>query len=211
MKKEKVSFKIRCWEFFDRHPKLSVWMSSLDEWSNKAILAYMIVFALIVIGIPVVLIYCTLPEGIRGELSAICGTLLSVVVMPFILNNYNRKRDDVDKRHEKNAPLYEELADILVTVLSHQDDHEANELRMRQYIKKNYSQMCLSFSSSLIANLYSTYRDCKNKNYGNVKYFGEKCLVLIRKEGNIGRAFYLSTMILEMIRESDSAAIQTRI
>lgn len=208
MKKEKASFRKRCWEFMDRHPKLSVWMSSLDEWSNKAVPAYMIAFAVVVIGAPVALVYCTLPEGIRVELSAICGTLLSVVVMPFILNNYNRKRDNVDKQYEKNAPLYEELADILVTVLSHPNEHEANELRMRQYIKKYYPKMCMSFSSSLIANLYSTYRDCKNKNYGNVKFFGEKCLVLIRKEGNIGKTFNLSTMILEMIQESD--AVETR-
>lgn len=201
MKKEKVSFRNRYWNYMDKHPKLSVFLNSLDAMNNRAMLVYTIILAVIMIGIPVVVVYCTLPESVRGELSAICGTLLSVVVMPLVLNNYNRKRDNIDKRYEKNSALYEELADILVTVLTHKNDHEANELRMREYIRKNYPQMCTSFSSSLIANLYSTYRDCKNRNYGNVKYFGEKCLVEIRKEGNMGKTFYLSTMILEMLKE----------
>ena len=130
MKKEKVSFRNRYWNYMDKHPKLSVFLNSLDAMNNRAMLVYTIILAVIMIGIPVVVVYCTLPEGVRGELSAICGTLLSVVVMPLVLNNYNRKRDNIDKRYEKNSALYEELADILEVVYALTEDlgHTRQEL-----------------------------------------------------------------------------------
>lgn len=202
MKKEKKSLKEKCWAFFDAHPKVTIFMDLLDVISNRFVLVYTAFFAVILIGIPVIAIYSALPAEIRGELSAILGTLLSVVVMPLVLNNYNRKKDGIAKRFEKNSSLYIKLSELLVTILTHKEDTVNNTLKVQQYIRDNYPQMCLSFPTSLISNLYSVYRNCKNGNYANVRYFGEKCLMAIRREGGVGKEFQFSSLILEAMQDN---------
>lgn len=202
MKKAKKSFKEKCWAFFDAHPKVTIFMDLLDVISNRFVLVYTVFFAVILIGIPVIAIYSALPAEIRGELSAILGTLLSVVVMPLVLNNYNRKKDGIVKRFEKNNSLYIKLSELLVTILTHKEDTVNNTLKVQQYIRDNYPQMCLSFPTSLISNLYSVYRNCKNGNYANVRYFGEKCLMAIRREGGVRKEFQFSSLILEAMQDN---------
>lgn len=210
MKKAKKSFKEKCWAFFDAHPKVTIFMDLLDVISNRFVLVYTAFFAVILIGIPVIAIYSGLPAEIRGELSAILGTLLSVVVMPLVLNNYNRKKDGIAKRFEKNNSLYIKLSELLVTILTHKEDTVNNTLKVQQYIRDNYPQMCLSFPTSLISNLYSVYRNCKNGNYANVRYFGEKCLMAIRREGGVGKEFQFSSLILEAMQDNILPAKDTK-
>ena len=202
--KKKVTFREKVWNFFDSHPKALMLLDMVDVVSGKFMLVYTVFFAVVLIGMPVLLVYIALPENVRGELSAILGTLLSVVVMPLVLNNYNRKKDAITKRCDTNNELYVELSDLLVTILTHKDNTLANTRRVQEYIRTHYSQMCISFPTGLISNLYAVYRNCKSGNYENVAYFGEKCLMTIRRECGVGKEFQLSSLVLDAIQEKIS-------
>lgn len=200
--KRKTTMKERVWKFFDSHPKALMLLDMIDVVSSKFMLIYTVFFAVMLIGIPVLLVYFALPEDVRGELSAILGTLLSVVVMPLVLNNYNRKKDAITKRCDANSELYVELSDLLVTILTHKDTTVDNTRRVQEYIRVHYSQMCISFSTGLISNLYAVYRNCRSGNYENVTYFGEKCLMTIRRECGVGKEFQFSSLVLDAIQEN---------
>lgn len=202
--KKKVTFREKVWNFFDSHPKALMLLDMVDVVSGKFMLVYTVFFAVVLIGMPVLLVYIALPENVRGELSAILGTLLSVVVMPLVLNNYNRKKDAITKRCDTNNELYVELSDLLVTILTHKDNTLANTRRVQEYIRTHYSQMCISFPTGLISNLYAVYRNCKSGNYENVAYFGEKCLMTIRRECGVGKEFQFSFLVLDAIQEKIS-------
>ena len=202
--KKKVTFREKVWNFFDSHPKALMLLDMVDVVSGKFMLVYTVFFAVVLIGMPVLLVYIALPENVRGELSAILGTLLSVVVMPLVLNNYNRKKDAITKRCDTNNELYVELSDLLVTILTHKDNTLANTRRVQEYIRTHYSQMCISFPTGLISNLYAVYRNCKSGNYENVAYFGEKCLMTIRRECGVGTEFQFSSLVLDAIQENIS-------
>lgn len=202
--KKKVTFREKVWNFFDSHPKALMLLDMVDVVSGKFMLVYTVFFAVVLIGMPVLLVYIALPENVRGELSAILGTLLSVVVMPLVLNNYNRKKDAITKRCDTNNELYVELSDLLVIILTHKDNTLANTRRVQEYIRTHYSQMCISFPTGLISNLYAVYRNCKSGNYENVAYFGEKCLMTIRRECGVGKEFQFSSLVLDAIQEKIS-------
>ena len=202
--KKKVTFREKVWNFFDSHPKALMLIDMVDVVSGKFMLVYTVFFAVVLIGMPVLLVYIALPENVRGELSTILGTLLSVVVMPLVLNNYNRKKDAITKRCDTNNELYVELSDLLVTILTHKDNTLANTRRVQEYIRTHYSQMCISFPTGLISNLYAVYRNCKSGNYENVAYFGEKCLMTIRRECGVGKEFQFSSLVLDAIQENIS-------
>jgi hypothetical protein len=203
--KKKTTMKEKVWKFFDSHPKALMLLDMIDVVSSKFMLIYTVFFAVVLIGIPVFLVYIALPEDVRGELAAILGTLLSVVVMPLVLNNYNRKRDDIAKRYDANSEIYVKLSDLLVTILTHRDNTVDNTRRVQEYIRIHYSQMCISFSTGLISNLYAVYRNCKSGNYENVAYFGEKCLMTIRRECGVGKEFQFSSLMLDAIQEKTSS------
>lgn len=200
MKKEKTDLRAVFWNFLDKHPKASRILDTIFDFNNKFFIIYTVFIAVLVVGVFVVTLYSILPSEIKGELTAILGTLLSVVIMPLVINIYNRKKDNISKMFEKNSKLYEALSDVLVSILIHEEDRVHNEYIVCKYITDHYSKMCSSFSSVLISNLYSVYRNCKNNNYDNVKYFGEKCLKIIRKEAGIGKEFAFSSMILDAMR-----------
>lgn len=203
--KRKTIMKEKVWKFFDSHPKALMLLDMIDVVSSKFMLMYTVFFAVVLIGIPVFLVYTALPKDVRGELSAILGTLLSVVVMPLVLNNYNRKKDAITKRCDANSELYVEMSDLLVTILTRKDNTEDNTHRVQKYIRTHYSQMCISFSTGLISNLYAVYRNSKSGNYENVAYFGEKCLMTIRRECGVGKEFQFSSLMLDAIQEKTSS------
>lgn len=205
MKKSKKTFLDQFWEFLDKHPKASRILDIIFDFNNKFFIVYSIFIAVLVVGVFVISLYYILPTEIKGELTAILGTLLSVVIMPLVINIYNRKKDNISKTFEKNSVLYEELSEILVLILTHDENTEDNEQLIGKYITEHYPKMCSSFSSVLISYLYSVYRNCKNNKYDNVKYFGEKCMKIIRKEGGVGKEFEFSSLILDSMRNQDNS------
>lgn len=203
MKKEKITLREKYWRYLDKHPKVEILLDSLDDYSNRYLFIHVFICVTIFVGIPVLTMFFLLPTEIRGEVSTIIGAVLSVVVMPLAIHHYNHQKEITTKRFEKNGKMYLELAEIIVTILVEQEDVENNTMKAQQYIQENYSRMCIAFSSSLMRYVYRVYRNCKNGNNSGVKYFGEKCLQIIRREGGMGEEFQFYSVILETMRENN--------
>ena len=159
-------------------------------------LAYF-VFAVSLIAIPVIIVYCALPEEIRNGSSAIIGSIMSLIVIPLIMNAINRKKENENKRFEANKDLYIELSFLLIKIQN--DDSEKHKKEFKDFIVSNYNYMCVNFSSMLISEIYRTYRAYTNKQIQSVRVYAEKCIKYIRKESGNGKEFMYSSLILELI------------
>ena len=194
--KTKKSIIIRFWEYTDKHPRFDRFFHGFSDVIDKFMLAYF-VFAVSLIAIPVIIVYCALPEEIRNGSSAIIGSIMSLIVIPLIMNAINRKKENENKRFEANKDLYIELSFLLIKIQN--DDSEKHKKEFKDFIVSNYNYMCVNFSSMLISEIYRTYRAYTNKQIQSVRVYAEKCIKYIRKESGNGKEFMYSSLILELI------------
>lgn len=192
----------KLYEFFYRHPTLIRIMDQIDDVYNKFMIGYFI-FAAILVAIPVIIAYYSLTEEIRGQISALLGTVLSVIIIPTVLNAYNRKKDNEYNRFEINKDLYFELTDILLPILLNGSCTDVNTVRIKDYILSHYNVMCISFSSSLFSNICSIYKGCECDSYKNVEYYAEKIIKQIRRECGNNKDFRLSLLVIKLNKEND--------
>ena len=115
--KTKKSIKRKLWEYTDKHPRFDRFINGLADVLDKFMIAYFI-FAFVLIIIPVIIVYCALPEEIRNGSSAIIGSIMSLIVIPLIMNAINRKNENKNKLFEANKELYLILSDLLIKILS---------------------------------------------------------------------------------------------
>lgn len=199
--KSKKSIRVKLWEYTDKHPRVDKFLLELVDIVDKFMVAYYI-FTALLIAIPVIIAYCALPEEIRNVSSAIIGSIISLIVIPLIINAINRKRENENKRFDENKELYLELSELLIQILSKDGIIvEDNRRRFKDYIVSNYHYMCLNFSSKLISLIYRTYRAYLNNQTENVKSYSNKCIEIIRKESGVGKDFMYSSMIFELINK----------
>ena len=196
--KTKKSIKRKFWEYTDKHPRVDRFLHSLAEVLDKFMLAYFI-FAVALITIPVIIAYCALPEEIRNGSSAIIGSIMSLIVIPLIMNEINRKKENENKRFESNKDLYMELSKLLIQIQVENEVKKDNKEDFEKFIVSNYNYMCVNFPSSLISEIYRTYRAYTNNQMENVRVYAEKCMKYIRKEGGNEKEFMYSSLIFELI------------
>ena len=196
--KTKKSIKRKLWEYTDKHPRFDRFINDLADVLDKFMIAYFI-FAFALIIIPVIIVYCALPEEIRNGSSAIIGSIMSLIVIPLIMNEINRKKENENKRFETNKDLYVELSNLLIQIQVENEVKEDNKENFQNFILSNYGYMCVNFSSSLISEIYRTYRAYANNQMENVRVYAEKCMKYIRKEGGNGKEFMYSSLILELM------------
>ena len=198
--KVKKSIKQIIWEYTDSHPRFDRFVHGLADVLDKFIVAY-IVFAVTLIAISVTIAYFALPEGIRNGASAIIGSVMSLIVIPLIMNAINRKKENENKRFEANKELYVRLSKLFIQILNNNDFSQSSCDDFKRYIVENYGYMCVNFSSSLISEIHHTYRAYTNRQMDNVRLYAEKCMKHIRKEGGNGKEFMYSYRLLELMGE----------
>lgn len=198
--KTKKSIMRKLWEYTDKHPRVDRVLHGLAEVPDKFMLAYFI-FAVALIAIPVIIAYCALPEEIRNGSSAIIGSIMSLIVIPLIMNEINRKKENENKRFESNKDLYMELSNLLIQIQVENGVKEDNKENFQNFIVSNYNYMCVNFSSSLISEIYRTYRAYTNNQMENVRIYAEKCMKYICKEGGNGKEFMYSSLIFELMEK----------
>ena len=162
------------------------------------------IFALALIAIPAIISYYTLPENIRNESTAIIGSIFSLIVIPLIMNAINRKKENEAKRFEANKDLYLKLSELLIQVQSKKETDDNTSKKFRNFIVNNYDYMCVNFSTSLISEIYRTYRAYTNNQMDNVNVYAESCISYIRREGGNGKDFMYSSLILDLIKDTPS-------
>lgn len=182
-----------------KYPNLNRRLHKLNHIINISALIY-IIFAITLIAIVILSLYHTLPDDIKIEVSSIAGAILTIIVMPFILNYFERIKNIKLKRFESNKDIYIQLSKILINLVGN-DDYNQNDInKLKNFLTEHYGEMCISFSTSLISNIYMVYDAGYSHNIKNIKYFSEQCIREIRKEFGCKQSFNFSKRILELIK-----------
>lgn len=201
--KSKVSFIDKIRGGLDNHPSLVRILDIINEAANKFMVGYFI-FAAVIIAVPVFVSYYYLPENVRKEISALLGTTLSVIIIPMILNSYNRKKESEYNRFEINKELYFELTDLLVSMLLNKKCTYKDATKIKEYIISRYNIMCVSFSSTLFSDICLLCKCCDCNNFKNVEYYAKKIIKRIRKECGNSQHFSTSSLATKLIQEKNN-------
>lgn len=116
----------------EERPKVRRVFDEISDFCDKMLVVnYIILFvcSVVIIGVPTALAFLSCPEDIRVWIASIVGGILSLVVIPLLINHIKRKQKMVDELYENNRPLYERLSDILVKLLA--DEYIAHNKNVR--------------------------------------------------------------------------------
>lgn len=183
-------------KFYIKHPKFRRYFDTAGVIFNWTMILYYIV-AFIMIASIIIGFYLALPEEIGTVAAAITGSLLTVMIIPMITDNINKRTELQSQQFEKNNDFYEELSKQIIVALKTEEDAKIKELS--KFIGENYPEICINMSQSLIDNLLLLKEECDLKFSPNINakfdidtmaYFAEKCIKMIRRQGNIEGKFY---------------------
>ena len=203
-------------------PKLRKVIDTIIDHCNRMLIVYyilIIILSLFFIFVPTIIVFFQCPEDIRMWISTIVGGILSVIVMPivvnFLSNKHKENRTLRKMSNEINKPLYDELSNILIDLLvdeynihgkdpsekiSSEYSKEATNV-LNGFLGDNYSHISNYFSVSLIWNLVEVCNECSNSvtTYENIRIKVRKCFRSIRKEIGSKGIFYENKFIIEEI------------
>lgn len=203
-------------------PKLRKVIDTIIDHCNRMLIVYyilIIILSLFFIFVPTIIVFFQCPEDIRMWISTIVGGILSVIVMPivvnFLSNKHKENRTLRKMSNEINKPLYDELSKILIDLLVDEYNihgKDPSEKISSEYSKEatnvlsgflcdNYSHISNYFSVSLIWNLVEVCNECSNSvtTYDNIRIKVRKCFRSIRKEIGSKGIFYENKFIIEEI------------
>lgn len=116
-----------------------------------------LIFAAILVVVSVVIAYYSLTEEIRGQISALLGIVLSVIIVPTVLNAYNRRKDNEYNRFEINKDLYFELTDILLPILLSDSCTDVNTVKIKDYILSHFIMLCVYHSRLVCFQIFAQF------------------------------------------------------
>lgn len=203
----------------EERPKVRRVFDEISDFCDKMLVVnYIILFvcSVVIIGVPTALAFLSCPEDIRVWIASIVGGILSLVVIPLLINHIKRKQKMVDELYENNRPLYERLSDILVKLLA--DEYIAYNKNARaemntaakqnliisplkKFICENYEKMCNTFSVSLIWDIVDVYNECLNDitKYSNIRAKVRKCFRNMRRDSGAKGSFYINQGVITML------------
>lgn len=178
------------------------------------------IISAVVICIPTIIVFFSLTEDedIRIWISSITGGILSLIVIPLLINHIKCKQKKMNELYEINKPLYQELSDIFIQLLADEyvvhnknvkcemnvsDDDRIKEILdpLKIFICENYNKMCTTFSVSLTWNIIEVYRECLHSvtRYSNIRVKIRKCFRNMRRESGAKGSFYINQNAIDMI------------
>lgn len=104
-------------KFRDEHPKVRRILDEISDFCDKALIVnYIITFIIstVVICVPTIMAFLCLSDKDRGWIASIVGGVLSLIVIPLLINHIKRKQKKTDELYEINKPLYQKLSAILM-------------------------------------------------------------------------------------------------
>lgn len=182
-------------KFYIKHPKFRRYFDVVTNYTILvAIASYILAFVLIML--PILGLYISLPDDIRIPATAITGGLLSISIFPLITDNINKRTDIQNEQFNRLHEFYINLSQLIITALRTEDNNKIRDLS--EFIKDNYPTMCIDMPQKLIDCLLNLKDECDIKLSPNINansdmktfsYFAEKCMKIIRKQGNVEGAF----------------------
>lgn len=149
-------------KFRDEHPKVRRVFDEIGDFCNRISIALCCLSA-ILICIPTIIVFFCLPESVRIWISSIIGGVLSLIIIPLLINYIKHKQKKIDELYEINKSLYLDLSAIFVQLLEEEYIfHDKNEKEkivtandkekveeilnpLKCFICENYVRMCNTF------------------------------------------------------------------
>lgn len=177
--------------YYYSHSKFRRIIDKIAEFIDRFMLIYWISIALVIL-IPTIIIYLSLPEDIRAPLSGIASGIITLILIPITINHINQKLYERNTLYNLNHNLYDNLSKIIINLLSEMNrTQEADNSKLNNYIAENYSKMCLTFKSGLIWDILTLNEECELSTE-NIIYYCEKILKKMRKEIGINQTFHIN-------------------
>ena len=188
-------------KFSQKRPTFRRMMRALSDGINYVMPFYLIA-ALAMILIPFFLVYVYMPDRLATPI----GAIMTVVVVPIVLNGIKRNYVNKDRFYEQNKELYAEVSEILINILiAESEEHKVESVKpLNDFLDKYYSKMCIFFPEDLIWKLFSISREfnCEKYEYKNITQLAVKCLNIIRKSGGLNEKIYINQGFIEMISKN---------
>lgn len=203
----------------DDRPKVRRVFDEISDFCDKMLVVnytILLICSAALIGVPTALAFLSCSEDIRVWIASIAGGILSLVVIPLLINHIKRKQKMADELYENNKPLYERLSAILVELLA--DEYSAHNKNvhaemdttakqnliifpLKRFICENYEKMCNTFSVSLIWDIVDVYNECLNDitKYSNIRAKVRKCFRNMRRDSGAKGSFYINQGVITML------------
>lgn len=208
-------------KFRDEHPKVRRILDEISDFCDKALIVnYIITFIIstVVICVPTIMAFLCLSDKDRGWIASIVGGVLSLIVIPLLINHIKRKQKKTDELYEINKPLYQKLSAILIQLLADEymihdknaigefstvDNDKVKEITdpLNNFICENYDKMCNTFSVALIWDIIDVYNECLHSvtKYVNIRVKIRKCFRNMRRDSGAKGSFYINQGVITML------------
>ncbi len=209
-------------QLMDERPKVRRVFDEIDDFFDKMLVVNYIIcitFSAVVICVPTIMAFFYLPENVRIWISSIIGGILSLIVIPLLINHIKRKQNKADELYEINKPLYQDLSAIFVQLLADEYIVHGKNVKdeintatnndkvekildpLKCFICENYDKMCNTFSVSLIWDIIDVYNECLHSvtKYINIRVKIRKCFRNMRRESGAKGSFYINQTAITML------------
>lgn len=209
-------------ELRDERPKVRRIFDEISDFCDKMLVVNYIIcitFSAVVIFVPTSLAFLSCPKDIRALIVSIVGGILSLIVIPLLINHIKRKQKMADELYELNKPLYQNLSTIFIQLLTDEyvvhgrnvrdemnipaNDDKVEEIvtPLKKFICENYDKMCNTFSVSLIWDIIDVYNECLHSvtKYINIRVKVRKCFRNMRRDSGAKGSFYINQGVITML------------
>lgn len=206
----------------DERPKVRRIFDEIGYFCDKMLVVNYIItftFSAVVICVPTIMAFFCLSDKDRGWIASIVGGILSLIVIPLLINHIKRKQKKADELYEINKPLYQKLSDIFIQLLAdeyiihgknvrdelvtYDNEDKVKEIitPLKNFICENYDEMCNTFSITLIWDIIDVYNECLHSvtKYVNIRVKIRKCFRNMRRESGAKGSFYINQTVINMI------------
>ncbi|MCR4638973.1 hypothetical protein [Ruminococcus sp.] len=196
-------------KYYEKHPKFRNGMDVIGAKINSLGVIYWICAAIFISTVALSL-FLRLPEELKIPVTAIVSTILTTLIIPFILNNTKIKNEHKNKLYERNLPFYTELTSKVIDVLQTTEQTEQRQkiVVLANFIAEQYSYICINLSIRQMDLLFNLKDEClmffdannhTKASINNIYNNAERFLSEIRKQGNISGTAYLNKKMVERL------------
>lgn len=217
----------------DKRPGVRRLIDKISDFCDKMLVVDYIIlisFSAVMICVPTFMTFFCMSDKDRGWIASIVGGVLSLIVIPLLINHINRKQKIADELSEINKHLYQELSAILIQLLAEEyilhDENKRVQINtsdnldkamkvvgaLKDFICKNYDKMCNTFSDDLIWDTIDVYNECLHSvtKYSNIREKVRKCLRNVRRKSGVRGSFYINQSAINMLCHIDDEYKENR-
>lgn len=196
-------------KFYEKHPKFRTGIDVIGYKINSLGVLYWIGAAGFISFVALCLFF-ELPDDLKVPVTTIVSTILTTLIIPYMLNYIKMKNEHRTKLYERNLPFYTELASNVIEVFktSEQTSQRQKIVVLANYIAGKYPYICINLSARQIELLFNLKDEClmffdtnnhAKASTSNIYSYAERFFSEARKQGDIPGNVWLSKRMIEKL------------